>query len=195
MVIVSSKMMKQRFSIETRRKYRDGLLIIVVLLLSLLVAVPGYTKLVADRQKKSDTFSQLVHANRDLGRILYGNKVILASLGTSYNLTAVLDIDVVAVPLGHSTSSADTMNRLACHRYMMEGLGYDELASAGVSFVVFTKKSDSVVTKQLADSKEYLKIVAENRDYIVYALKKTAANPNHAYAPCTLYQKNEQGNR
>lgn len=191
--LASSAALKKRLSAMTRSRGRDIALALFVLGLAVLVAVPGYSKLTADRQRKVDTYSQLSGVGKDFASILNGNKVVLANLKTSYLLPAALNIDVVAVHLGHSTSSADTANRLACHKYMMGSLEYNELLYTKVNFVVLDKKSDGTAIKQLADAKPYLKMVAEDKNYYVYAVKRGNTQPGRLYAACSLYQERESG--
>lgn len=169
------------------------LLSCVVVAISLGMIVPGYKKLGVDRQYKRDMFNQLSRAGDDFRGQLKSNRVVLANPDVGYGLASVLNIDALAVHVGHSTSSADTANRVACRDYLLGTLNYESLVAGGVDLIVFSKLGGDIgITKQ-ADSKKYLTRVAENDDYTVYSIKHDSSTmfESEIYAPCRLFKENE----
>lgn len=168
----------------------------VVLVLSGFGAVESYKLLAADRAIKKDTYAHMEQTIKDFKPILNSQKVVVSNQEFSYYLMSMFPIDVVAVEVGHSPLSADATSRISCQNRLMKEFNYADLNAVKASYVAIPTYDQNRHERDVANTKPYLTLIAQNQDFYIYEFIKTdqlAAQFEHAaYEPCKKYQQIEK---
>jgi hypothetical protein len=103
---------------------------------------------------------------------------------------------VVAVEAGHTTPTADPIDRIKCQNRLLSDMHYGDLLSVDAERIVISVYSENFQEeKSLAQSKPYLRLVDGDEAFLVYAVDqaKEKGLPKQApYGPCLQYQAIER---
>lgn len=160
------------------------------LLIAPFFAHNGYKRLLREHEAKQKAYDEL-RSYVELDSVLKDDVLIAARPYTNFYLAAILHIDTLAVPEAHSTSTADTANRIKCQERILATASYDDLRASRVNYLVIDRYG-AEKQRIVADSKPYLREVMIGKYYLVYKFEGSQnSESGTVYKPCVDYQKTE----
>lgn len=124
--------------------------------------------------------------------------VVVANIGDSYFLPAVLPVKVVAIHEAHATPEADSADRLACTSQLFSTRFSDAvLRTVDADYIVIAKWENNFkeLWKELDARTDVLDKIADTQDYLVYKVDETRlSGVILKESPCYDYQESE-GNK
>lgn len=170
---------------------------VIIVLLSAYYMSYAPSRVMKYREQNQHYYSFMDRTYAQFKDILTDEKMVVAHQGDSYFLASILPIDVVGIEEGHTTPSADAVNRSLCQKYVIDSLRYTDLKAVDADYVVLsTYELQFKREKVLADNSPYLKRVASTNDFIVYQFLPDNATADQKaqkpYEPCLTFQKVEQ---
>lgn len=190
---------KRKLKIKTAYKINIIVMTMASLVFVVTVAPDTYRQLFSLRAGNHFAYEYTDTIRDGLTAIIPPKSRLLTDGRLSYELPAILPVNVVAVTQGHSPMAADTKHRLICREEVYESLRYEDLDFIGVDFVIISK-FDSNIDKmnELVANRPYLQTVATVADLTVYKFNKDSeklqnTTDKYVYPACIEYLKNESG--
>ena len=177
-----------------RRSIITALLIMVAVYLAISY-VNGYKELRAGTKAIDHGYLGFIHRTQeDLRGVMPPGSLVVANLGDSYFLPAVIPIKVVAIHEAHATPMADSADRLRCEEQLLE-TGYDSrmLATIKADYVVLAKwQTNRDYLQQALTSRDDFTFVKETRDFFVYKVNQQRLDAAVTSGACYNYQRDEE---
>lgn len=164
------------------------------LFLSSTISFSTYNLYLYGTESKIYAYNYMNQTIYDFKDVLKDNKIIVSSPYYSYQLSALFDIDVIAVEYGHSPMSSDGANRGGCQEYILKNFNFQDLKAVKTDYVVVSLMGDMKSEENLVKSKPYLKLIGSNPYFAVYEFDKKSYSDSSllTYQPCLNYQQIEK---
>lgn len=185
-----------KLSFEKRDRIVCTLSLSLALLLGGLIAPYTYGQLIFTKNWNHYAYEYLESTRDGLKEVIPKDARILADNRISYDLPAILPVNVIAVSMGHSTMAADTKNRLACQAEMYKTFEYQDLLYTGVDYIIISQFDSNIkeIEKGIAD-RGYMAHIATVNDLKVYKFEKDRHKDNvtvtGVYPACSEYPRIE----
>jgi len=168
--------------------------ILSIILISAFSYIPAYNSYKRSIEFGGSAEYERIHRVYDaLSGVINNRATVVANQTDSYYLPMVLSAYVIAILPGHTTPTADIIDRVNCQSAILKDFKESDLRAVGANFVVLSYWENNSLTKiKLADSSPYLKKVVQTQDYIVYKYDAGNVKTNEKPTPsCINFRKVE----
>jgi hypothetical protein len=120
--------------------------------------------------------------------ILDNNVLVVTGPDYGYDLSSMLQIDVISLTYGHAPLTSDGADRLTCLNHILDTYNYSDLKAVGAKYVITWVGTSG---DSLAKSKQYLHLVRTTPDNL-YSFDASASHEDtKVFEPCLRYQEVE----
>ncbi len=113
-------------------------MVIMMVVLALVLAPVNYQSLFKYEADNDYSYEYIDTLRKSIANAVPAGARILSDPLHSYTVPALMPVNVIAVSIGHSTTAADTENRIKCQQEMLSTFRYVDLHYTGVDYILIS---------------------------------------------------------